>query len=177
MNDRFFDQMRHERDLLRNKELSMADLCLRPSWKLRRLKCIGTPVEDYLGSMGDVADLTAKAYEIVRMIPIGNVTTYGQRTSFSLRSTKINRFRPCSETRRIPELLEVCLFTANSHCRLSIRHVGQAMKMLPSNSDIPWQVSSPLIHLPSRHARADRLEGHFGKRRYLTERRRGSGSR
>jgi hypothetical protein len=38
MNDRFFDQMRHERDLLRNKELSKADLCLRPSWKLRRLK-------------------------------------------------------------------------------------------------------------------------------------------
>jgi len=28
--------------------------------------------------MGDVADLTAKAYEIVRMIPPGHVTTYGQ---------------------------------------------------------------------------------------------------
>jgi alkylated DNA nucleotide flippase Atl1 len=28
--------------------------------------------------MGDVADLTAKAYEIARMIPQGHVTTYGQ---------------------------------------------------------------------------------------------------
>jgi len=27
--------------------------------------------------MGDVADLTAKAYEIVRLIPPGHVTTYG----------------------------------------------------------------------------------------------------
>jgi len=27
--------------------------------------------------MGDVADLTAKAYDIARMIPVGHVTTYG----------------------------------------------------------------------------------------------------
>ena len=27
---------------------------------------------------GDVADLTAKAYEIIRMIPPGHVTSYGQ---------------------------------------------------------------------------------------------------
>jgi methylated-DNA-protein-cysteine methyltransferase-like protein len=27
--------------------------------------------------MGDVADLTAKAYEIIRLIPYGHVTTYG----------------------------------------------------------------------------------------------------
>lgn len=28
--------------------------------------------------MGDVADLTAKAYEIARLIPAGHVTTYGE---------------------------------------------------------------------------------------------------
>jgi hypothetical protein len=35
-------------------------------------------LESTLGCrMGDVADLTAKAYEITRMIPVGHVTTYG----------------------------------------------------------------------------------------------------
>jgi methylated-DNA-protein-cysteine methyltransferase-like protein len=34
--------------------------------------------------MGDVADLTAKAYEIARMIPPGHVTTYGQSQLESL---------------------------------------------------------------------------------------------
>ena len=33
--------------------------------------------------MGDVADLTAKAYEITRMIPVGHVTTYGQSAVMS----------------------------------------------------------------------------------------------
>ena len=28
--------------------------------------------------MGDIADLTAKAYEITRMIPYGRVTSYGE---------------------------------------------------------------------------------------------------
>lgn len=28
-------------------------------------------------AMGDVADLTAKTYELVRLIPLGMVTTYG----------------------------------------------------------------------------------------------------
>jgi alkylated DNA nucleotide flippase Atl1 len=28
--------------------------------------------------MGDIADLTAKAYEIARLIPAGSVTTYGK---------------------------------------------------------------------------------------------------
>lgn len=32
--------------------------------------------------MGDVADLTAKAYDIARMIPVGHVTTYGQFAAF-----------------------------------------------------------------------------------------------
>lgn len=32
--------------------------------------------------MGDVADLTAKAYDIARMIPPGRVTTYGQSAPY-----------------------------------------------------------------------------------------------
>lgn len=61
--------------------------------------------------MGDVADLTAKAYEIVRMIPPGHVTTYGRLRSrpfplFPLAA--LNRTpRAHCETRRVPELLQV----------------------------------------------------------------------
>lgn len=39
-------------------------------------KFVGQAVVPQL-AMGDVADLTAKAYEIVRLIPPGHVTTYG----------------------------------------------------------------------------------------------------
>jgi len=63
-------------------------------------------------AMGDVADLTAKAYEIARMIPYGMVTSYGE---CNLRSSKVflrgNTQADCmsrthSETRWIPELLK-----------------------------------------------------------------------
>ncbi|OCF42742.1 methylated-DNA-protein-cysteine methyltransferase [Kwoniella heveanensis CBS 569] len=58
--------------------------------------------------MGDVADLTAKTYEITRLIPIGKVTSYGH----------------------IAKLAGYPNYS---------RHVGNALKALPPNTDIPWQ--------------------------------------
>jgi len=58
--------------------------------------------------MSDIADLTAKAYEIARLIPHGRVTTYGH----------------------IARLAGYPTYP---------RHVGNAMKMLPGDSDVPWQ--------------------------------------
>ncbi|OCF76017.1 methylated-DNA-protein-cysteine methyltransferase [Kwoniella mangroviensis CBS 8886] len=49
--------------------------------------------------MSDIADLTAKTYEITRLIPHGRVTSYGHIA----------------------------------------KHVGNALKALPPNTDIPWQ--------------------------------------
>ncbi|KAL1411306.1 Alkyltransferase-like protein 1 [Vanrija albida] len=56
----------------------------------------------------NVADLTAKAYDIIRMIPPGRVTSYGH----------------------IAKLAGYPNYS---------RHVGQALRMLPAGSDIPWQ--------------------------------------
>ncbi|OWZ42167.1 methylated-DNA-protein-cysteine methyltransferase [Cryptococcus neoformans] len=58
--------------------------------------------------MGDIADLTAKTYDIARLIPPGRVTSYGH----------------------IAKLAGYPTYS---------RHVGNALKMLPPNSEIPWQ--------------------------------------
>ncbi|KAK1927046.1 6-O-methylguanine DNA methyltransferase [Papiliotrema laurentii] len=58
--------------------------------------------------MGDIADLTAKTYEIARLIPHGRVTTYGH----------------------IARLAGYPNYS---------RHVGNALKMLPPDSTVPWQ--------------------------------------
>ncbi|WWC90759.1 uncharacterized protein L201_005696 [Kwoniella dendrophila CBS 6074] len=58
--------------------------------------------------MGDIADLTAKTYEITRLIPFGRVTSYGH----------------------IAKLAGYPTYS---------RHVGNALKALPPNTDIPWQ--------------------------------------
>ncbi|RSH88664.1 hypothetical protein EHS25_002891 [Saitozyma podzolica] len=67
--------------------------------------------------MGDVADLTAKTYELVRLIPLGMVTTYDT---------------------------PVALLRAGHIAKLAgypnySRHVGNALKSLPPTSEIPWQ--------------------------------------
>ncbi|TXT13796.1 hypothetical protein VHUM_01163 [Vanrija humicola] len=56
----------------------------------------------------NVADLMAKAYDIIRVIPPGRVTSYGH----------------------IAKLAGYPNYS---------RHVGQALRVLPSGSDIPWQ--------------------------------------
>ena len=62
--------------------------------------------------MGDVADLTAKAYEITRMIPPGHVTTYGASWLAAERARlKLNMGRAYRKAGRIPDLLEVGLLT------------------------------------------------------------------
>ncbi|WRT68329.1 uncharacterized protein IL334_005305 [Kwoniella shivajii] len=58
--------------------------------------------------MSDIADLTAKTYEITRLIPYGKVTSYGH----------------------IAKLAGYPTYS---------RHVGNALKALPSNTDVPWQ--------------------------------------
>ncbi|WWD02409.1 hypothetical protein V865_000448 [Kwoniella europaea PYCC6329] len=58
--------------------------------------------------MSDIADLTAKTYEITRLIPHGRVTSYGH----------------------IAKLAGYPKYS---------RHVGNALKALPPNTDIPWQ--------------------------------------
>ncbi|WVR07475.1 hypothetical protein IAU60_004517 [Kwoniella sp. DSM 27419] len=58
--------------------------------------------------MSDIADLTAKTYEIARLIPHGRVTSYGH----------------------IAKLAGYPTYS---------RHVGNALKMLPPDTEIPWQ--------------------------------------
>ncbi|KAK4688990.1 methylated-DNA-protein-cysteine methyltransferase related protein, partial [Tremellales sp. Uapishka_1] len=73
----------------------------------------------------NIVDLTAKTYELVREIPYGKVTTYGRwpwRTSVGLPST--------ASTGHIAKL------AGYPTCS---RHVGNALKMLPLDSTVPWQ--------------------------------------
>ncbi|WVQ81991.1 hypothetical protein IAT38_004118 [Cryptococcus sp. DSM 104549] len=58
--------------------------------------------------MGDIADMTAKAYDVARQIPFGRVTSYGH----------------------IAKLAGYPNYS---------RHVGNALKALPAETDIPWQ--------------------------------------
>ncbi|EIW67296.1 hypothetical protein TREMEDRAFT_33896 [Tremella mesenterica DSM 1558] len=69
--------------------------------------------------MSDIADLTAKTYEIARLIPPGHVTTYG-----------MSWLPPQHFTRHIARLAGY-----PNHPR----HVGNALKALPEDSTIPWQ--------------------------------------
>ena len=114
--------------------------------------------------MGDVANLTAKAYEIARMIPHGMVTSYGKSATdspspscFCVKKTAHVTNRTHSEARRIPKLLEVDFDAASELIAYAIaenacrRHVGNALRDLPSGTDIPWQASplslcEPLIY-------------------------------
>jgi alkylated DNA nucleotide flippase Atl1 len=77
--------------------------------------------------MGDVADLTAKAYEIVRLIPPGHVTTYGHIAKLAGYPT----YSRCEYTLGC---------SVHGGLRADARHVGNALKMLPAGTEIPWQV-------------------------------------
>ncbi|ODO06623.1 hypothetical protein I350_03980 [Cryptococcus amylolentus CBS 6273] len=85
--------------------------------------------------MSDIAVLTARTYEITRLVPVGHVTSYGH----------------------IAKLAGYPTYP---------RHVGNALKMLPADSDIPWHrvvsakgVISPRGNLGLGVARQkDRLE-------------------
>ena len=56
--------------------------------------------------MGDIADLTAKAYEIARMIPYGRVTSYGELLLWNTRYI-LMLLRTYCQTRRISPLPQV----------------------------------------------------------------------
>jgi methylated-DNA-protein-cysteine methyltransferase-like protein len=84
--------------------------------------------------MGDVADLTAKAYDIARMIPVGHITTYGQLTHIYLDESDV--IGHIAKLAGYPTYSRYSLHSAGA----DVRHVGNAMKMLPTTTDIPWQV-------------------------------------
>ncbi|EAL20511.1 hypothetical protein CNBE4310 [Cryptococcus deneoformans B-3501A] len=66
--------------------------------------------------MGDIADLTTKTYDIARLIPPGRVTSYDRiGQSYFCHIAKLAGYPTYS------------------------RHVGNALKMLPADSEIPWQ--------------------------------------
>nr|XP_019044589.1 methylated-DNA-protein-cysteine methyltransferase [Kwoniella bestiolae CBS 10118]OCF23519.1 methylated-DNA-protein-cysteine methyltransferase [Kwoniella bestiolae CBS 10118] len=71
--------------------------------------------------MSDIADLTAKTYEITRLIPHGRVTSYGRKNIDDIILLDIGHIAKLA-----------------GYPRYS-RHVGNALKALPPNTDIPWQ--------------------------------------